>query len=232
MRQRSGSVKRKSDDTVSYARAVTGSQAQQSMAPEKIEEITVNIAMVTSLCEKAETAMDNVADPVVKDILSDLCKAVGLINKNHEAIVKPNVAGPVKNASCNGMVSLGNISKRNRPDTLNTDLGTVPLGAHMSEPRTPVPVPDVEQIPPEIAKFREAVQKAESSTLIFNLNMGRIPIMNTASMSNKATLALAAMAAENKERPGSIPEEDTIATIDDVLSMAKKIDFYGRKTKT
>jgi hypothetical protein len=118
------------------------------MAPEKIEEITVNIATVTSLCEKAETAMDNVADPVVKDILSDLCKAVGLINKNHEAIVKPNVAGPVKNASCNGMVSLGNISKRNRPDTLNTDLGTVPLGAHMSEPRTPVPVPDVEQIPP------------------------------------------------------------------------------------
>jgi hypothetical protein len=51
-------------------------------------------------------------------------------------------------------------------------------------------------------------------------------------MSNKATLALAAMAAEAEERPGSIPEEDTIASIDDVLSMAKKIDFYGRKTKT
>jgi hypothetical protein len=96
----------------------------------------------------------------------------------------------------------------------------------------PVPVLEYETVSPEVAKFREAVRKAESSTLIFNLNMGRIPIMNTATMSNKATLALAVMAAENEERPGSIPEEDTVATIDDVLSMAKRIDFYGRKTKT
>jgi hypothetical protein len=92
--------------------------------------------------------------------------------------------------------------------------------------------PERERVSPEVAKFREAVRKAESSTLIFNLNMGRIPIMNPATMSNKATLALAAMAAENENRPGSVPEEDTVATIYDVLSMATKIDFYGRKTKT
>jgi hypothetical protein len=56
--------------------------------------------------------------------------------------------------------------------------------------------------------------------------------MNTDTMSTRATLALAAMAAETENRPGQIPTEDTLATIDDILSLANKIEFFGRKTKT
>jgi hypothetical protein len=180
--------------------------------------------------------MDTVADPAVKDILSDLCKAISLINENHKAIVSPSsaavsAAAAVANKST-GMVSLGTIPKRNRTAIENTDLGASQLPGPNTEKSVSVPVPETKKVSPEVAKFREAMRKAECSTLIFNLNMGRIPIMNTATMSNKATLALAAMAAENEERPGSIPEEDTVATIDDVLSMATKIDFYGRKTNT
>jgi hypothetical protein len=181
--------------------------------------------------------MDTVEDPAVKGILSDLCKAISLINENQKTIVSPasapvSAAAAVANES-SGMVSLGTIPKRNRIAIESSDTGTSRFGPNTDKTvPVPVPVPETEKISPEVAKFREVVRKAECSTLIFNLNMGRIPIMNTATMSNKATLALAAMAAENEERPGSIPEEDTVATIDDVLSMATKIDFYGRKTKT
>jgi hypothetical protein len=81
-------------------------------------------------------------------------------------------------------------------------------------------------------KFRDAVANAENSTLVFNLDMGRVPIMNTETMSTRATLALAAMAAATEKRPGSIPTEDTVSTIDDILSLAKNIEFFGKKTKT
>jgi hypothetical protein len=85
-----------------------------------------------------------------------------------------------------------------------------------------------------MTKFREAVENSEKSTLIFNLNLGRVPIMNIETMSKNATLALTAMAAEmeNEGRPGTIPSEDTVAGIDDILSVAQNIEFYGKKTKT
>jgi hypothetical protein len=80
-----------------------------------------------------------------------------------------------------------------------------------------------------LKKFKDAVEKAESSTLIFNLNLGRVPILNTETMSNKATLALAALAAECEKppRPGNFPSEESVMAIDDILSLAKSIEFYG-----
>jgi hypothetical protein len=51
-------------------------------------------------------------------------------------------------------------------------------------------------------------------------------------MSTRATLALAAMAAEVEKRPGTVPSDDTVAGIDDILSVAQDIEFYGKKTKT
>jgi hypothetical protein len=40
------------------------------------------------------------------------------------------------------------------------------------------------------------------------------------------------MAAANENRPGAAPTEDTVSTIDDILSLAKNIEFFGKKTKT
>jgi hypothetical protein len=56
--------------------------------------------------------------------------------------------------------------------------------------------------------------------------------MNQETMSNRATLALTAMAAATEERQTGIPTEDTIAGIDDVLSVVRNVEFFGRKTKT
>jgi hypothetical protein len=40
------------------------------------------------------------------------------------------------------------------------------------------------------------------------------------------------MAAENENRQGNIPADETVSTLDDVLSMAKSIEFFGKKTKS
>jgi hypothetical protein len=138
------------------------------------------------------------------------------------------------------MTSLGTIPKRNRTGSQATGSVSGPDLAHgQNYPSVSAPIspsffiqPEIESIPPERIKFKEAVEKAENSTLIFNLNMGRVPILNTATMSTRATLALAAMAAETESTLGNVPTDDKIAGIDDILSLAKNMEFFGRKTKS
>jgi hypothetical protein len=40
------------------------------------------------------------------------------------------------------------------------------------------------------------------------------------------------MAADTENRPDCIPSEDNLATIDDILSVAKSIELYGKKNKS
>jgi hypothetical protein len=175
--------------------------------------------------------------------LTDINAAIKILSNNQTEIIKehtapePAAAAAAANSGSN-MVSLGTIPKRNRVSELSGEQLSFsqPIFTYPAAPSprpAPVPVPEpAENVRPEVKKFRDAVKKAESSTLIFNLNLGRVPIMTTGDMSNRATLALAAMAAEKENRPGSIPSEDVLATIDDILSIAKNIDFYGKKTKS
>jgi hypothetical protein len=211
-----------------------------------LEELTVDITKVNSLCEKIDTAVPNIDDENVKNVLIDVSAAIKLLNKNHEGIVKIHTNKVTHTASSNGMASLGNISKRNRIQS-STSV-TAPVSVHVPVP-VPVPTPSPayenssaslgtvsgyyqSDSNPELKAFKDAVTKAESSTLVFNLDLGRIPIMNTETMSTRATLALTAMAADAENRPGNIPTEETVSTIDDILSMAKNIEFFGKKTKS
>jgi hypothetical protein len=201
---------------------------------EKIELLTTNIAMVTSLSEKMDTALESTPDSELKTVLMDMNKAIRLLNDNQSEIVKAQTATGKNTGTGTGMISLGTIPKRNR---VLSQAAAFELG-HASVSRQPdtvdvppTPAPPV-PVRPEVTKFREAVGKAENSTLVFNLNMGRVPIMNQETMSNRATLALTAMAAATEERQTGIPTEDTIAGIDDVLSIVRKVEFFGRKTKT
>jgi hypothetical protein len=85
---------------------------------------------------------------------------------------------------------------------------------------------------PVVKKFKDAIRDAERSSLVLNLNLGRLPIVNRESMSKKATLALTAAAAAKEKRLVSYPCDDSIAAIDDVLSVVKNISFFGTGTKT
>jgi len=83
-----------------------------------------------------------------------------------------------------------------------------------------------------VKKFKDAVKDAERSTLVFNLNMGKVPIMNQQTISSKATTALTEMAATAEGKSGRIPSNEAVAAIDDVLSVATGMSFYGKSTKT
>jgi hypothetical protein len=81
--------------------------------------------------------------------------------------------------------------------------------------------------------FGMQLKPLKAQHLVFNLNMGRVPIMNKETIKTKATLALTSMAASRE--PGnntSIPCDDTVAAIDDVLSIVEGMEFFGRKTRS
>jgi hypothetical protein len=62
--------------------------------------------------------------------------------------------------------------------------------------------------------------------------MGRVPLLNTETIEKKATLALTTMAAKAEKSSTSIPSEEAITAIDDVLSVTTGHCFYGSVTKT
>jgi hypothetical protein len=144
------------------------------------------------------------------------------------------------------MVSLGAIPKRVRqeygpqllPPPPDDNEGWIPAtsGRHHRNARRQSAVSAFSAVSidppkdPKVEKFREAVK--EKSTLAFNLDMGTVPIMNRDTIAQKATLALTKMAAQ-VEKPGTtIPSEDTVAAIDDALSVTTGYEIYGTATKT
>jgi hypothetical protein len=89
-----------------------------------------------------------------------------------------------------------------------------------------------ESEPDCVKKFKDAIKEAERSTLIFNLDMGKVPVLNKETMSRRATLALTTMAAQKEKKPGSIPSFEAVEAIDDVLSIVKDMTLYGNETRT
>jgi hypothetical protein len=62
--------------------------------------------------------------------------------------------------------------------------------------------------------------------------MGSVPILNTDTMSKRATLALTSMAAVAEGNSSDKPSKNAIAMIDDVMSVSTGIHFYGSSTKS
>jgi hypothetical protein len=241
-RPRSGSIKRKQSDQASYANVLTGQTIQVIQAPRQVsketvktnEEIEVEISKVSSICDKVGTTLASLEiDRNILGVFYDLNNAMRGIVRTQELLFKEKkeaestvvdtafpLPAPAPDKQVN-MTVLVNIAKKPRQE-----LSSQP-------PRQNTQVTQVSQeASAEQTKFRDAVKKAERSTLVFNLNMGNVPLMNQETIKTKATLALTTMAA--KLEPGnntSIPNDDTLASIDDVLSMVEDMEFYGRKTK-
>jgi len=106
-----------------------------------------------------------------------------------------------------------------------------PAGGTAKPPPVKVtkPVPTADEIRKK--KFVTAVREAEKAILLFNLDLGTVPIMNTSTISLKVTQDLAAKAATVEERPAGRPSEDTVAMLDDTISLIKGMEFYGKVTK-
>jgi len=80
-------------------------------------------------------------------------------------------------------------------------------------------------------KFVNAVKEAEKSVLVFKLDLGTVPIMNTGTISRKVTENITAKAAAVEGKTNGRPSEDVVTVLEDTLSMMKGMEFFGKVTK-
>jgi hypothetical protein len=257
-RSRSGSVKRKIDEfnAISYASITSGCNEAGTPVitvtdPEPdVEQVNLGVVKVKSLMEKVDSELKNSdIPPAIACIFNDLKEAVGIVAENQATIANKVFSKQVITAppapqiqarrNSGNMVSLGNVAKKQRqelgpkllPDPAGRGGQWVPAIQSGSKVLTSaVSSGSVEENKTE--KFRESIRDAERSTLIFNLDMGKVPIMNKETINKKATLSLTAMAAKKEKKNTSIPSEDAVAAIDDVLSVTTGMEFFGAQTKT
>jgi hypothetical protein len=223
-----------------------------------VEKVNLDATKVQSICEKVSSDLAKVdIQPEVACLLNMLCEAVGIVAKNQlemvnkgvipvSAPVPDNAQGSGSGSGSNfnsGMTNLGNVSKKQRP-ALGPTLLPTPTGNEKVWSPAPATATAPAQVTtggnngqiqeeiPKVRTFKDAIKEAERSTLLFNLDMGKVPIMSKDTMNKKATLALAAMAAKKEKKPTSIPSEDAVAAIDDCLNATVGIEFYGATTKS
>ena len=235
-RSRSISQKRKNSDEVSYA-----SKAKQSLSfsqslstcSSELEKAEIEIAKVKSVCDKVGSAIvEKDIYPELAAIFGDICEAIRTLSDTQSTIV----------SALHAALPSGKVPAKEqlKPVPPTRDQGAVnkkprqELGAHGGDDDdiTDYDYTIPEEVNSELKRFKDAVKDAEKSTLIFNLDMGKVPIMNPESIAKKATLALTSMAAVVEGKTHSIPSDDSVAAIDDVLSMSKGMKFYGNTTKT
>ena len=244
-RGRSMSTKRKSDDALSYAAVTGGGPAQYAQAVDSslLEKIQTEIAKVSNMCDKVTHDFSkSEADPALFIPFNGICEALKLIVNVQQDVL---TAIMLTNAKQVNLPPVGSMLKRPRQDQSHGFLlpahpasgnpfrpATAGGAGKFTTSKTPVNSDFDNQVDPTVQKFKEAVKEAEKSTLIFNLNMGKVPIMNKNSMSTKATVALTEMAAAAEGKNSSIPSTEAVAQIDDVLSMVKGMTFFGKATKS
>ena len=91
----------------------------------------------------------------------------------------------------------------------------------------------VEPTPGEVnkKKFVSVVREAEKSVLVFGLDLGRVPTMNTGTLARKVTEDITSKASVVDGKTNGRPSEDTVAVLEDTLSMMKGMEFFGKVTK-
>jgi len=101
--------------------------------------------------------------------------------------------------------------------------------AEKEPPKVTKPAPSPEEVRKK--KFVNAVREAEKSALLFNVDLGTVPVMNTSTISMKVTQDMAAKAAVVEGRTQGRPTDDTVTMLEDAISLVKGMEFYGKTTK-
>jgi hypothetical protein len=104
-------------------------------------------------------------------------------------------------------------------------------GSYAAAGGGPKTKPAVNQEEVRKKKFAQAVKEAEKSVLVFGLDLGKVQIMNTATISRHVTQDIVRKAAEIENKTDGRPGEETVALLDDTLSMVTGMDFFGKVTK-
>ena len=236
-RDRSVSRKRKNDDNVGHSYASVASSGPQPANIQVntqvyLDEMYSEFARAASLCDALGDNISGAPEGTDKSIiaaLSNIQEVLKITNSlQGKLLTNIMLTSPNSQPVQQPMTNLGAITKRPRNDTTGKTSAT----SQVIPPRKVPAAPSTPPVDPTVKKFRDAVKEAEKATLVFNLNMGKVPIMNQQSISSKATSALAEMAASVEGKPGKIPSNESVAAIDDVLSVVSGMSFYGKSTKT
>ena len=223
---RSPSVKRKTAENVSYSEVTVRNVPQVQVVDDGaqlLEKVGVSTAKVNSLCEKAKGELVTLgAEPEICTIFSDLCDAIKCINETQTLLAE------IKSGEDKSYSSIVQAP----PKRIKQVPATGKIAPTMVDISTAHQVVNETKDEADLRRFKEAVKDAEKSTLIFNLNMGSVPIMNQETISKKATLALTTMAAKTEGKFSSTPSLDAVTAIDDILSVTTGMSFFGNSTKT
>jgi hypothetical protein len=202
-----------------------------------VTELETEIATVNSVCDKvAEDIGKADADPALISIFN------GGIGK-----IQAKIVSNMDQKQNGEFITVGSSQRRATPEpvTCKETAGAPPRVPVSNKSHSVCPVITIDDVPVPVAEsgeekklreFRDAISDGEKATLNFNLDMGRIPVMNKDTMSKRATLALSAMAAKIESKPGkspsSVPSAESVEALDDVLSMVENMELYGNETKT
>ena len=89
-RFRSPSVKRKPDEHSSYSSMVSKNLPEQNVSlvqSQALEQVGINTAKVTSLCEKVQSELVSLgAEPEICTIFTNLCEAIRCINDSQKRL--------------------------------------------------------------------------------------------------------------------------------------------------
>ncbi len=218
---------------------------------EEIAKLESKISKVSTMCGKMLTSVQQLdIDDPLRVILADLIETVRITNEVQEELHskqrksrEQSVAAAVEKES--EIFSIWERSDFPPPPvqqqkSVRNDSRKKPAGGLVSmafdgrgrNPQIHVQKPAETEEEKKHRKFSEAIKDAERSTLCFNLDMGNTPIMNKNSISEKACLALARMAAAVEGKKGPVPSQDKIEALDDIASLVTNMEFYGSNTKS
>jgi hypothetical protein len=154
-----------------------------------------------------DTVLGQVLPQQVKDVIVSMGKALNLLLKSQKNLTSVLVdVVKVNEGKSNNQAKAGEVAKNKGK----------PAAA---------PPPD----PTVVAqrKVKQAIREAEKKTLLFNLDMGKVPAMNKDTLSRKVTLALGEKASSGEH---DYDIKDAEEAIDDILSCSK-LEFLGTTSK-
>ncbi len=185
----------------------------------QLKEVEDNLNVVKSTVSAVMAAGDsvfNIADGGLGATVHKLALAVNMLVCNQEKLLSAVVDAASSSGSKTSSSFAGVVSGGGGVETLS------------AQPR---PAAQKAAVPPEILKkkkLRQVISKAEKSTVIFNANLGDVPVMNQDTLARKVTLLLH----DKAKNEGEYRDKHRLAeeAVDDFLSCAT-LDFLGKGTR-
>jgi hypothetical protein len=226
----SGPVSTVTGTGISYAEATGGDNASSTQVIIDCEAVTENIVKVKSICDKVSAEISKAdIDPALVAIFGYINEALFGICDNQLQVTNLCKA---KNTLVDSFPPADQGVKRFRAESNQVQKKQGNIAPTMVDLSTLRQKTNTQVEDPSVKKFKEAVKDAEKSTLVFNLNLGKVPIINHDTISTNATKALTEMAASVEKSKTKVPSTETMSALDDVLSVVKGMKFFGRSTRS